>query len=260
MKKYLLIFSIAAAALFAASCQKTSEGHTYIANYFQFNGAEKVYLAVGDEYTDAGVTEMEGGGKVVTTITDMNGEEVSAVSTDTPGFFDITYSTVNDQGWPFSMSRTVYVYDATVTETLGTFTVDCDASWCGKYTYAERVAASVGSGMPATTNYTIKFTQVAGNIYTCSDLLGGWYTYAQGRGPYYAANYGSSYATYFDMTGYVTLNADMTVTVLSSYIRCWGDGLDFVKNAVYDPATKTLTYDFSYASSVVVGHVEMSQN
>ncbi len=260
MKKYLLIFSIAAAALFAASCQKTSEGHTYIANYFQFNGAEKIYLAVGDAYTDAGVTELEGGGKVVTTITDMNGEVVSAVSTATPGFYNITYSTVNDQGWPFSKTRTVYIYDDTVTETLGTFTVDCDASTCGKSTYAETVVARIEKGYPATTNYTIQFTQIAGNIYSCSDLLGGWYTYAQGRGPYYAAAYGSGYATYFDMTGYVTLNADMTMTVLSSYIRAWGDALDFIDNAVYDPATKTLTYDFSYASSQVVGHVVMSQN
>lgn len=257
MKKYLLIFSIAVAALCAASCQKTSEGHTYIANYFQFNGEEKIYLAVGDEYTDAGVTEMEGGGKVVTKITDMNGKEVSAVSTDQPGFFDITYSTVNDQGWPFEKTRTVYIYDDTVTETLGTFTVDCDASWCGNLTYTAACAVYAAK-YPTTTNYTIQFTQVVGNIYSCSDLLGGWYTYIQGRGPYYAANLGSSYATYFDMTGYVTLNADMTVTLLSSKISAWGDSLDYLKNAVYDPATKTLTYDFSYASSVV-GHVVMSQ-
>lgn len=258
MKKYLLIFSIAAAAMFAASCQKTSEDHTYIANYFQFNGADKVYLAVGDTYTDAGVTELEGGGKVVTTITDMNGDVVSAVSTASPGFYNITYSTVNDQGWPFSMTRNVYVYDDTVTETLGTFVVDSEASTCGNYTFAGMVALRVANGWPATTNYVIKFTQVAGNIYSCSDLLGGWYTYAQGRGPYYAAN--GYPATYFDMTGYVTLNADMSITMLSSHIACWGDSLDYIDNAVYDPATKTLSYDFSYAGSAVVGHVEMSQD
>lgn len=261
MKKYIYIILSALLVVFAASCQKTSEGKTQVVSYFQMYGASAMYLGVGDEFVDPGFQELDGGGHVVTTITDMNGDEVAAVTTDEPGFFAITYSTVNDQDLYFEKTRMVYIYDSTVTETLGTFKVDGQASFYynnGK-TYADN-AANYANNQGRTTDDspTITFKQVAGNIYTCNDLLGGWYTWIQGRGPLYQANYGDAYLTYFDMTGYVTLNADMTVTLMSSYISAWGDGLDFIDGAVYDPETKRLVYDWQYASAVA-GHVEMVQ-
>lgn len=261
MKKYIFTFLSGLLAVFAVSCQKTSEGVTQVISYFQMYGASTIYLGVGDEYVDPGYQELEGGGKVTTTIYDMNDEIVPAVSTAVPGFYTITYSTVNDQGVYFEKSRMVYIYDASVTETLGSFKVDGGASIYlnnGK-TYSENAASYAAQGRTTDDGPTITFKQVAGNIYSCSDLLGGWYTSIQGRGPLYVANYGSSYADYFDMKGFVTLNADMTVSLMSSTIRCWGDGLDFIKDAVYDPATKRLTYDWSYAGSVR-GHVEMVAN
>ena len=265
MKKYVFTILAALLAVFAVSCQKTSEGRTEIISYFQVNGARTMYLGVGDEFVDPGYQELEGGGTVTTTITDMYDEEVDEVSTAEPGFYTITYSTVNDQNLYFEQSRKVYVYDATVKETLGSFVVDAEASYSynnGK-TFADCVAGwqanPTASYHPyATNDYTIEFEQVVGNIYTVSDLLGGWYTYVQGRGPLYEANYGASYLTYFDMTGYVTLNADMTLTLMSSYIRCWGDGLDGIYNPVYDPETKRLVYDWQYAGSIAA-HVEMVQ-
>ena len=122
MKKY--IFTI-----LAASCQKTSADKTKVASYFQMLGASAMYLGVGDEFVDPGFVELEGGGKVSTDIYDMNGALVDAVSTDEPGFFTITYSTTNDQGFYFEKSRKVYVYDSTVKETLGVFVVDPEASF-----------------------------------------------------------------------------------------------------------------------------------
>ncbi|MBO6081905.1 DUF5012 domain-containing protein [bacterium] len=258
MKKYAYILLFSLMAAFAVSCEKTSEGTTQVISYFQMYGASTMYLGVGDEFVDPGYQELEGGGHVVTTILDMNGEEVDAVSTEDPGFFTITYSTVNDQGLYFEKSRMVYIYDASVTEELGTFVVDGEASFYynnGK-TFAANAESYAASGRTTDPNPTIVFKQVVGNIYSANDLLGGWYTWIQGRGPLYEANYGSAYLTYFDMTGFVTLNADMTLTLMSSNIRAWGDGLDLIANSVYDPETKRLSYDWRYAGTVAA-HVEM---
>lgn len=261
MKKYIYIILSVLLTGFAVSCQKTSAGMTEVISYFQMYGASTMYLGVGDEFVDPGYQELEGGGKVMTTVYDMNGEVVPAVDTSEPGFYTVTYSTTNDQGIYFEKSRVVYIYDASVTETLGNFKVDGEASIYRNNggTYAQNAAAYAEQGRTTDDSPIITFKQVVGNIYSVSDLLGGWYTSIQGRGPLYVANYGSSYADYFDMKGYVTLNADMTISLMSSTIRCWGDGLDYIDAAVYDPESKRITYDWSYAGSVR-GHVEMVAN
>lgn len=258
MKKHIYTLFSVLIALVAVSCEKTSEGVTQVVSFFQMYGASSIYLGVGDEFVDPGYQELDGGGQVVTVITNMYGDEVEAVSTEEPGFFTITYSTINEQGLYFEKSRKVYIYDATVTETLGVFTVDGQASlsYNNEKTYSDNAASFAASGRTTNDSPTITFTQVVGNIYSVSDLLGGWYTWIQGRGPLYEETYGISF---FDMTGYVTLNADMTLSLMSSKIAAWGDGLDFIENAVYDPDTKRLVYDWSYASQVF-GHVEMVQN
>lgn len=255
MKKYIFAFLTGVLAVFAVSCQKMSEGVTEVMSYFQMYGASAVYLGVGDEFIDPGYQELEGGGTVVTTIYDMSDEVVPAVTTEEPGFFSVVYSTVNKQGVYFEKTRMVYIYDSTVTEKLGNFVVDGEASFYynnGK-TYADNAATYAAAGRTVNDSPEITFKQVAGNIYSVSDMLGGWYTWIQGRGPLYADDYGLDY---FDMKSYITLNADMTISLLSSNIKCWGDGLDFIEDAVYDPETGRLTYDWQYAGSVA-GHVEM---
>ena len=263
MKKYIFTILAALLTVFTVGCEKTSADKTYVASYFQMVGASAMYLGVGDDFTDPGIIELEGGGKVSTVITDMFDDPVDAVSTEEPGFFTITYSTTNDQGFYFEKSRKVYVYDATVTETLGTFVVDPEASYnlSNKKSFSTLSEGWLANPTQAyhpysTTDIEITFTQVVGNIYTCSDLMGGWYTSVQGRGYYYKEKNGDSYFDYFDMTGYVTLNADMTLTLMSSNIRRWGDGLDYIANSSYDPETKRLKYDWVYAGSVAA-HVEM---
>ena len=257
MKKYIYTLLSVLMVVFASSCRKQSEGVTDITNYFQLYGAKAMYLGVGDEFVDPGYKELWGGGTVVVKVEDMTGMQVEKVSTAEPGFFTITYSVVNEQGLPFSMKRMVYIYDSSVTETLGDFKVDGENSKYGNGTsYATYAAAYAGQGRTTNDSPDITFKQVAGNIYSCSDLLGGWYTWIQGRGPMYEASYGIDF---FDMFGYVTLNADMTITLLSSSIKCWGDSLDYLINGVYDPDTKTLSYDWSYANGAVKGHVVMVQ-
>ena len=86
----------------------------------------------------------------------------------------------------------------------------------------------------------IKFTEYVPGIFYCNDLFGGWYEQIRG--------YGNSYA----MTGYVCLNPDNTITLLSSYVKGWGDGLDYIDNGVYDPETGQISYNLSYAGSILI--------
>ena len=58
MKKFTLIIFTAALTLFAASCEKTSEGVTEVINYFQVNGALSMYLGVGETFVDPGYVEL----------------------------------------------------------------------------------------------------------------------------------------------------------------------------------------------------------
>ena len=101
MKKYIFTILAAFLTVFAVSCQKTSADQTKIASYFQMLGASAMYLGVGDEFVDPGFVELEGGGKVTTTIYDASNEEVSSISTEKPTFYTIVYSTTNDQGFYF---------------------------------------------------------------------------------------------------------------------------------------------------------------
>jgi hypothetical protein len=52
------------------------------------------------------------------------------------------------------------------------------------------------------------------------------------------------------MTGYVSLNPDNTLTLQSSLIAGWGDGLDYIKDSQCDPAAGTIKYSLSYAGQI----------
>ena len=246
MKKYILIVITAILALSVASCQKTSEGVTEIVNFFQLNGARTMFLGIGDDFTDPGYVEMEHGGTVETKIINMFGEEVEAVTTEDPGYFNIYYHTTNDQGVDLDMVRTVYIYDATVEETLSrgkiipeecVFFVQNEET--GEYepygTYAEYAPFYASKGYDTTTDVTLAIKQVAGNIYTIDDAIGGWYAYIRGYGPAY------DWAYEFGFSGYFTLNADMTLSALSDfYSPAWGEATESFQG-FYDPEAKKLT-------------------
>lgn len=246
MKKYILIVISAILALSAVSCQKTSEGVTEVVNFFQMNGARNIFLGIGDEFTDPGYVEMEHGGTVQTTITNMFGETVNAVTTDQPGYFKIKYHTTNDQGVDLDMVRTVYIYDATVSETLAKGKIIPDEciffrqnDETGEYepagTYAEYAAYYASNGWETTTDITVGIKQIAGNIYTIDDTIGGWYTYVRGYGPYYDFGYD------FGFSGYFTLNADMSLSDLSDFFSpAWGEAIEGFQGS-YDPEAKKLT-------------------
>jgi hypothetical protein len=238
MKKiYLFGLMLCAMAFGFTSCSNDDEltdtRVTYYVN-MDLQGDAFTLVPLGTVYDDAGCkAELNGEdytSKIVTT-------GLKDVDVNTVGFYDITYTAVNPDGYSASASRTVVVYDPSVTASLaGTYSVDMDASTYGanKDAFSAR-AAGYGN---TTQCVGITFDEVAPGIYYVNDLLGGWYNQIR------------AYGTKYCMTGYVSLNPDNTLTLQSSYISGWGDGLDYIKDTAYDPATGKISYSLSYAGQI----------
>lgn len=237
MKKYALYsLMLVMTALGFTACNDGEDQltDTTITNYvvLELQGDDFTLVPLGSTYVDAGC-KAELGGEDFTSKLVKTGE----VDTNTVGFYDITYSGTNPEGYAVSVSRTVAVYDPAVTVSIaGTYSVDMDASTYGKSKelFSAR-AANYGNTSQST---GITFEEVAPGIYKVNDLLGGWYDQIRA--------YGSRYA----MTGYVSLNPDNTLTLQSSLIAGWGDGLDYIKDTKVDPEAGTISYSLSYAGQI----------
>jgi len=238
MKKIFFSFMLGMTVLGLTSCnddndQLTDSRLTYYVN-LELQGDEMMLVPIGTTFKDPGCKATLAGEDYTSNI---QIEGADKVDVNSVGFYDITYSGVNKDGFSASVSRTVVVYDPSVTASIaGTYSTDMGASLYGtaKKTFADR-AAYYGNTSECV---GIKFTEYVPGIFYCNELLGGWYEQIRA--------YGSSYA----MTGYVSLNPDNTITLLSSYIKGWGDGLDYIENGVYDPATGKISYSLSYAGQI----------
>lgn len=264
MKKLVYIAVAALALLSMSACNKvTTEGLTDITYYADIvlTDGNSVLWPIGQPWVDPGYTAT------------VNGEDVtSAVKTsgtpdvNTPGAYTVNYYHTNVDGYSAGVKRTVYVCDPSVTLDLaGTYTVDVNATRGASGTYkqyadARKVASPDTYGPYVSTDIKVTFTKIAPGFFYCNDLFAGWYTYINGRGGYIVAanNNNANLFTYYDMTGYVLADNDGNISYVSGYIECWGDGLDDLVGK-YDAATKTLSYDFSYADGVVVGHPVMTK-
>ena len=219
------------------------DGLTQITYYpvFTLEGGDVYTIGVGETCTGPGYSAVEGTedvtSKVAVSIVDINGEPVNTISTAEPTLYTVTYSAVNADGFSASTQRTVFVYDPPVTYSLaGTYSTDMQATIYqsnGK-TFADR-AAYYGNTDQCT---GIEFTELAPGIYYVNDIFGGWYEQIRA--------YGSNYA----MTGYLCLNGDNTISLMSSYINGWGDSLDYIENGKVDPETGTISYSLSYAGQI----------
>ena len=200
----------------------------------QLQGEEFTLVPLGTAYTDAGC-KAELSGEDYSS--HMVVEGLSDVDVNKVGFYDITYSAVNPDGYPASVSRTVCVYDPTVTTSIeGSYQPDMAATKYGTKgnTFAD-YAAAYGNTSQCT---GITFTEEAPGIYSFSDIFAGWYDQIRA--------YGAKYR----MTGYVNLDAENNIHLLSSFISGWGDGLDYLENGKYDPETGQITYNVSYAGQI----------
>lgn len=253
MKKIILfVTAMALISLGFTSCEKTSAGKTGVVDYvkLQLLGPSSIQLALGDTYEEPGWTATDKGkdvhDKVNVTIVNMLGEVVDAVTTDIPGIFTLTYSATSEDKMYIEAERQVMVFDATLTASLdGAFAVDYDKSdynggtwnqWYAVFSDPEKNGDFAAYAQKA---IDVNFKEIVPGIYNVDDLLGGFYGKLRGLGLYYGTELNPVYLTYFDMKGMVILNADLSLTLVSSHLDNWDDSLEGF-TGTFDAETGTL--------------------
>lgn len=206
MKKILIcLFSL---ALVFQACEKqvSTEDTSRITYYANLSllGAENYILNVGEVYNEPGYEA------------DINGEDVSSdvvvsgsVNTNTPGYYPLTYSVANEDGYEKVAVRNVFV--------LPTGLASEDAS--GVFTGLRAGKTKVPEGCTV--------TRLSEGFYHGSDFFGGYYEFI--------AAYGAAYR----LDTYFVIHADYSVEALSTDSP-WGPW--DVTNGVWDPATGGFAY------------------
>ncbi|WP_418696340.1 BT_2262 family domain-containing protein [Bacteroides sp.] len=210
MKSKLLYMMMFALAVFTLTgCDDSTSGMTRITYYpeLTLDGATTIYLDKGEAFVEPGYSAV------------MNGEDVtddvkvtSTVDTSKSGIYTVSYSIVNADGFSSTSSRKVIVMDPS-DPVEGFYDTDpnCYRDYNGQTPYGASYELMVISNNDGT--------------YTVEDLLGGWY--------YYRANYGPNYA----LSGVITVAADGTVKLVSSYLIGWGDSANYMADGKFDAGT-----------------------
>ena len=220
MKKnifYTMLFALC--ALVMTSCDKKSEGLSRITYYpsITLNGDTYMVWEKGEAYVEPGY------------YSELNGEDVTSqvtvsgnVDVNKSGIYTLTYTTVkNEDGFDASASRTVVVLDSS-------------SNIEGFYL---NQATSNRNGTAYGKNYEVLVIDNGDGTVTVDDILGGWYCQRAG--------YGTKYA----MTADIAVAADGTMTLISSYVPGWGDGLDSLEGT-FDAASSTFNFVCVYAGSL----------
>lgn len=218
MKKILfLLFGL---TFLLSSCEKESEGVSKVTSYatLDLNGASQLFWQLGSPFADPGCVALEG-------TTDISANIVvdSDVDENVGGFYSITYSVKNSDGFWASTTRDVVVAD--LTDPLN-----------GYYTSTLKRKV-LSSGASANRGpFTVMVFSVGGGNYYIEDLIGGWYNIGSNYGPAYAG------------PGIVKVNPDNTVTLVSASAWAWGPCNITATGATVDPATKTWVLNTSGAA------------
>ncbi len=198
MKNILKVIAISLALFVVASCEEPETGLTKITYYAQvdLNGDQYMYATLGEDFVDPGVTATMKGEDVSDMVV-VNGE----VNTQKSGIYNLTYTVINEDGFPASTSRCVLVKDPA-------------DKYAGYYNVRTSESARIYNG--ETTIYNKKeyaeepliILNQGDGTYSINDLLGGWYWQRAGYGEEYCiagefeiANDGTINLTYNKMVG-----------------------------------------------------------
>lgn len=222
MNKYISILASAAMLCSLASCDKDTEGLTSVTYYPVVEIAGPVYdLAIaGTPYQEPGYSATLDGEDYTA---DVQVTTAMSFTDPQPGYYTITYSASNADGFSSSATRRVLVYDA-ADKVSGYYMTDPESY---------RVAAATTFYGAA---YRIAVYGTADGTYAVDDLLGGWYAQRAG--------YGASYA----MQGEIAIADDGTVSLVDSFLPGWGDSANSLTDGVCDPEAGTLSYVVGYAA------------
>lgn len=226
MKKIIYNLFLFCSLIIFVGCEGiTTEDTSKITYYvnFELSGDNPLLVKVGDKFNDPGVIATEGDKDVTSNV-----KSSGSVNTNAIGVYYITYSAKNVDGFDASTTRTVAVYNPNITADIsGNYVVAA-----GSHRYAFASGAQV-----AYSGYPVKISKLAPGLFQVSDFFGGYYDKRAG--------YGASYA----MTGYMSLNEDNSIDLLTSIVNGWGDGLDDLDDASYDPESGTIQWGAVYVGA-----------
>lgn len=159
MKKLSIIFLVTIiGTLFSCDPESTANvSRLTVFPELSVNGEALMLSEVGVAFDDPGAIATAGG-------TPIDFETSSDLDINTPGFYTISYSAVNDDGFVASATRTVIVYEN-------------DGSIAGVY---DGIRINRGIGGP------ILISSNGNGDFNISDLMGGYYEYGVGYGNAYA--------------------------------------------------------------------------
>jgi hypothetical protein len=227
MKKIIYSLFVCLAFVLSSCEDKTSQDTskiTYFVN-FEIQGEQTMLVPVGTPFTDPGVIATEGENDITSSVV-----ITGSVDNNTIGLYTISYAAANVDGFASSVSRTVIVYDPSVTTDIsGVYTTDA-----GTHRLAIASGAQVAYG-----GYPVTISLIAPGIFHINDFFGGYYEVRAG--------YGAAYA----MTGYISLNPDNSLSLLSSRVAGWGDSLDALQEAAYNPETGGIEWGAKYAGAYI---------
>ena len=244
MKLIYLFFGMVLLLGITTSCDKESEGwQTAITYYVTFNfdltqgtdqlGNQKVVIEKGTNYDVSQNFIATEGENDVSDQADI----VGTVDGNTPGYYVVSYSAVNTDGYSAAAQIGVFVSDPAInTDISGSYSADIVRSPSGGPYY----------GSPAS------ITKITDGIFYIDRMLGSYY--------YDGVGY-KIYGNYF-VHGFVKLNADNTLTHLASFSPGWQDTLggEGIIDGKYDPVTGVITFTSIYTSLPRYFHVTYTPN
>ncbi len=212
MKKYKYYLLLLLVTMVFFSCEKETEDVSRITYYcdVELEGDPIVLIALGTDYVEPGYTASEGDEDVTESVT-VSGE----VNTSQTGQYTLSYTAVNSDGFPKTITRTVIVYDPTPSP--------IESGFYHVSPQSTRVPgpSTEFESSPAETIY-----QSTPGVFYISDLFGGYYSVGRGYGPAYATG------------GYVAYDGT-NFSLVESEITPWGNKFSSV-SGTYDQGTKTL--------------------
>ena len=116
----------------------------------------------------------------------------------------------------------------------GSYNTDMELSIFNNATFASR-AESYGYTAQCT---GITLEKIVDGVFYCNDLFGGYFGQIMGYNQY--GNY--------VMTGYLTVDNDGNVSLMSSYCPGWNDSLNEFSGGHFDAQSGTLSYDIMYGA------------
>lgn len=233
MKKYISTLAVALILMNLASCSKDTEGLTGITYYpvIELDGPINDMAVAGTPFVDPGYSAS------------LNGEDYTSqvqistkmdLSNPKPGYYSITYSATNADGFSASAVRYVLVTDSS-DAVSGYYTTNTDS-------YRDY------NGVVYYGNYPVIVYADSEGTYHISDLLAGWYQYRAG--------YGSNYA----LSGVLSVDADGNISLISSYLIGWGDSANELTDGKFDKEAGTIKYVVSYTDYPFLFNVTLDKN